>query len=171
MTKMIKLKPVIKKYMSKIENILKLEDEIKIIEAIGEIIWQKKEETEDFSSLTDEEKVFVFVDLFEGAMGEGGFQFFFSSEAGDFAEEVITSYKEIKAFKTAELISKALGLFPVKTYSSDVEKRIEFIEKADENIISGWEDLDELFFEDETEEDIVTLIVDYIKANEDQFGA
>ena len=37
--------------------------------------------------LTDEEKVFVFVDLFEGAMGEGGFQFFFSSEAGDFAEE------------------------------------------------------------------------------------
>lgn len=28
--------------MSKIENILKLEDEIKIIEAIGEIIWQKK---------------------------------------------------------------------------------------------------------------------------------
>ena len=41
--------------MSKIENILKLEDEIKIIEAIGEIIWQKKEETEDFSSLTDEE--------------------------------------------------------------------------------------------------------------------
>ena len=157
--------------MSKIENILKLEDEIKIIEAIGAIIWQKKEETEDFSSLTDEEKVFVFVDLFEGAMGEGGFQFFFSSEAGDFAEEVITSYKEIKAFKTAELISKALGLFPAKTYSPDVEKRIAFIEKADENIISGWEDLDELFFEDETEEDIVTLIVDYIKANENQFGA
>ncbi len=30
--------------MSKIENILKLEDEIQIIEAIGEIIWQKKEE-------------------------------------------------------------------------------------------------------------------------------
>ena len=64
-----------------------------------------------------------------------------------------------------------MSLFPVKAYSSDVEKRIEFIEKADENIISGWEDLDELFFEDETEEDIVTLIVDYIKASENQFGA
>ena len=38
--------------MSKIENILKLEDEIKIIEAIGEIIWQKKEETEDEKMLT-----------------------------------------------------------------------------------------------------------------------
>ena len=31
--------------MSKINNILKLEDEVAIIEAIGEIIWQKKEET------------------------------------------------------------------------------------------------------------------------------
>ena len=55
-------------------------------------------------------------------------------------------------------------------YSSDEEKRKEFIEKADENIISGWEDLDEMFFNDETEEDIVALIVDYIKANESQFG-
>ena len=35
--------------MSNIANILKLEDEIKIIEAIGEIIWEKKEETDDFS--------------------------------------------------------------------------------------------------------------------------
>ena len=156
--------------MSKIDSILKLEDEVAIIEAIGTLIWQKKEETEDFSSLTDEEKVFVFVDIFEGAMGEGGFQFFFSSESGNFAEEVITSYKEIKAFKTAELIAKALSLFPAKMYSSDEEKRKEFIEKADENIISGWEDLDEMFFNDETEEDIVALIVDYIKANESQFG-
>ena len=157
--------------MSNIANILKLEDEIQIIEAIGEIIWQKKEETEDFSTLTDEEKVFVFVDLFEGAMGEGGFHFFFNSDAGDFVEEIITSYNEIKAVKTAKLISKALELYPVTKYSPDVEIRTAYIANADENILSGWEDLDELFFENETEEDIVTLIVDYIKANENQFGA
>ena len=49
--------------MSKINNILKLEDEVAIIEAIGEIIWQKKEETGEFSDLTDAEKVFVFIDI------------------------------------------------------------------------------------------------------------
>ena len=37
--------------MSKINNILKLEDEVAIIEAIGEIIWQKKEETEELLKL------------------------------------------------------------------------------------------------------------------------
>ena len=156
--------------MSKIENILKLEDEIKIIEAIGEMIWKKKEETDDFSALTDGEKVFVYVDIFEGAMGEGGFSFFFTSEAGDFVEDIIVAYKEIKAFTTAELISKAWSLFPAKTYSTDVEIGRNFIKKADETLIGAWEDLEEEFFSEEGE-DIVSLIVDYIKANETEFGA
>jgi hypothetical protein len=103
-------------------------------------------------------------------MGEGGFEFFFSSESGNFVEEIITSYQEINAIKTAELISNAVKIFP-KGYDTNLETRIAAIEKADENTISGWEDLDELFFTNETEEDVVTLIVNYIKANETQFGS
>ena len=155
--------------MSTINNILKLEDEVAIIEAIGSLIWEKKEATEDFSALTDEEKVFVFIDIFEGAMGEGGLHFFFTSESGNFVEEIITSYQEIKAPKTAELIANAVKIFP-KTYTVDLEERQALIAKAEEEILSGWEDLDELFFTNESEEDVVTLIVDYIKANESQFG-
>lgn len=155
--------------MNTINNILKLEDEVAIIEAIGSLIWEKKEATEDFSALTDEEKVFVFIDIFEGAMGEGGLHFFFTSESGNFVEEIITSYQEIKAPKTAELIANAVKIFP-KTYTVDLEERQALIAKADEEILSGWEDLDELFFTNESEEDVVTLIVDYIKANESQFG-
>ena len=155
--------------MSKIDSILKLEDEVAIIEAIGTLIWNKKEEIEDFSSLTDEEKVFVFIDIFEGAMGEGGLEFFFTSESGNFVEEIITSYQEIKAIKTAELISNAVKIFP-KGYSTELTSRVDQIKNANEAIISGWEDLDELFFTNETEEDVVTLIVNYIKDNENQFG-
>jgi hypothetical protein len=155
--------------MSKIDSILKLEDEVAIIEAIGTLIWNKKEETEDFSSLTDEEKVFVFIDIFEGAMGEGGLEFFFTSESGNFVEEIITSYQEIKAIKTAELISNAVKIFP-KGYSTELTSRVDQIKNANEATISGWEDLDELFFTNETEEDVVTLIVNYIKDNENQFG-
>jgi hypothetical protein len=155
--------------MSKIDSILKLEDEVAIIEAIGTLIWNKKEETEDFSSLTDEEKVFVFIDIFEGAMGEGGLEFFFTSESGNFVEEIITSYQEIKAIKKAELISNAVKIFP-KGYSTELTSRVDQIKNANEAIISGWEDLDELFFTNETEEDVVTLIVNYIKDNENQFG-
>jgi len=155
--------------MSKITQILKLEDEVAIIEAIGTLIYEKNEETEDFSALTDEEKVFVFIDIFEGAMGEGGFQFFFNSEAGNFVEEIITSYQEINATKTAELIANAVKIFP-KKYTTKLEERIALIAKADDQTLSGWEDLDEIFFTNESEEDVVTLIVEYIKENESQFG-
>ena len=155
--------------MSTIINILKLEDEVAIIEAIGTLIYEKNEETEDFSALTDEEKVFVFIDIFEGAMGEGGFQFFFNSEAGNFVEEIITSYQEINAPKTAELVANAVKIFP-KKYTTKLEERNALIAKADEQTLSGWEDLDEIFFTNESEEDVVTLIVEYIKANESQFG-
>ena len=154
--------------MSKIDSILKLEDEVAIIEAIGTLIWNKKEETEDFSSLTDEEKVFVFIDIFEGAMGEGGLEFFFTSESGNFVEEIITSYQEIKAIKTAELISNAVKIFP-KGYSTELTSRVDQIKNANEATISGWEDLDEIFFNDEQEEDVVALIVEYIRNNKEQF--
>ena len=108
--------------MSKIDNILQLEDEVAIIEAIGTLIWEKKEATEDFSELTDEEQVFVFIDIFEGAMGEGGFHLFFTSEAGNFVEEIITSYQQIKAPKTAEIIANAVNIFPNK-YTTDLKER------------------------------------------------
>lgn len=155
--------------MNKINNILKLEDEVAIIEAIGTLIWEKKQATDDFSELTDEEQVFIFIDIFEGAMGEGGFHLFFTSEAGNFVEEIITSYQEINAPKTAELIANAVKIFP-KKYTTNLDERVVLIEKADEEILSGWEDLDELFFTNESEEDVVSLIVAYIKNNETQFG-
>ena len=69
----------------------------------------------------------------------------------------------------AELIANAVKSFP-GTFTTHMEERISLIEKADEEVISGWEDLDEMFFENETEEDVVSLIVEYIKANEGQFG-
>jgi hypothetical protein len=158
-----------KKRMNTINNILRLEDEVAIIEAIGTLIWEKKEATEDFSELTDEEQVFVFIDIFEGAMGDGGFQLFFTSEAGNFVEEIITSYQEIKAPKTAEIIANAVKIFP-KKYTTDLTERQTLIAKADEEVLSGWEDLDEIFFTNESEEDVVSLIVTYIKDNESQFG-
>ena len=68
-----------------------------------------------------------------------------------------------------ELIANAVKIFPTK-YNTDLNTRQSLIATADEEIISGWEDLDELFFTNESEEDVVSLIVDYIKSNENQFG-
>jgi len=149
--------------MQNIETVLKLDDEIVIIEAVGTHIWAKKE-TGDLNHF---ELTFVYVDIFEAAMNEGGLHYFFNTESGDFAAEIIQAYKDINATKTATLLTKAFQLFTVK-YTAITEDRKKVIEKMDEKIISGWEDLDEIFFTEE-EEDVVGLIVDYIRKNKSKF--
>lgn len=155
--------------MKNINEILELTDEIEIIEAVGANIWNKKNESDDFSLLNDDERTFVYIDVFEAAMNEGGFNNFFSTEAGNFALEIYKAYKDINAPKTALLLEKALGLFPEKNYKDNFEKRNKQLAKMDEMVFSGWEDLDELFFDEEQEEDIVALIVEFIKKNKDSF--
>lgn len=149
--------------MQNIETILKSEDEIAIIEAVGNQIWDKKET----GNLNDFELTFVYVDIFEAAMNEGGLHYFFNTESGDFATEIIQAYKDINATKTATILTKAFQLLTVK-YTTDTEARKKVIAKLDEKIISGWEDLDEIFFSEE-EEDVVSLIVDYIRKNKTHF--
>lgn len=149
--------------MQNIETVLKLDDEIVIIEAVGTHIWAKKE-TGDLNHF---ELTFVYVDIFEAAMNEGGLHYFFNTESGDFTAEIIQAYKDINATKTATLLTKAFQLFTVK-YTAITEDRKKVIEKMDEKIISGWEDLDEIFFTEE-EEDVVGLIVDYIRKNKSKF--
>ena len=152
-----------------INEILELTDEIEIIEAVGENIWNKKKESDDFTLLNDQERTFVYIDVFEAAMNEGGFNNFFSTEAGNFALEIKAAYKAINAPKTALLIEKALGLFPKESYNDDLEIRNKQLAKMDEMVFSGWEDLDELFFDEEQEEDIVALIVEFIRENKESF--
>lgn len=149
--------------MQNIETVLELNDEIAIIEAVGTHIWTKKE-TGDLNQF---ELNFVYVDIFEAAMNEGGLHYFFNTESGDFAVEIIQAYKDINATKTATLLTKAFQLLTVK-YTSNTEDRKKVVEKLDEKIISGWEDLDEMFFTEE-EEDVVNLIVAYIRKNKAKF--
>lgn len=152
--------------MSKLDTILASNDEIEIIEAIGTIIWSKKQ---DDDNLTTGETTFVLIDIFEGAMQEGGFHYFFENETGNFAREIVEAYKKIGATKTANIVAKAIGLFGINNFHDELNKRNNTISKLDEKVISGWEDLDEIFFNDEQEEDVVALIVNYIRNNKNEF--
>ncbi|WP_338410578.1 DUF4375 domain-containing protein [uncultured Flavobacterium sp.] len=156
--------------MSNIDKILALTDEIEIIEAVGTSIWDKKQTSNDITLLTDGERTFVYIDVFEAAMNEGGFNHFFSSESGNFAQEIKAAYTAIKAPKSALLVEKALGLFPKNSYVDHLDKRNNLLAKMDDKIFSGWEDLDEIFFNEEQTEDIVDLIVAYIRTHKNEFN-
>ncbi len=153
--------------MKNINEILTLTDEIEIIEAVGTIIWDKKQEANE---LSEEETNFILIDIFEGAINEGGFLHVFNNEVGDYTRDVLEAYKKIGAPKTANIIAKAIGSFGINNFSNELEKRKAAILKLDELVLSGWEDLEEIFFNDEQEEDVVALIVEYIRNNKSEFN-
>lgn len=71
--------------MNEIEKVLNLSSETDIILKIGEIIWGKTTPEDNcFSKLNDIEKTFVYIDLLEGQVHNGGFDQFFFNSSGSY---------------------------------------------------------------------------------------
>ena len=155
--------------MTETEKALQLETETDIVLRTGDIIWKKTEKSDDnFSNLTEAEKVFIYVDMLEGQINNGGFDQFFFNSSGDYTHEILAAYEKIKAHKTAYLIEMAIKAFPVSPVPKDTEVRREIMQNLDERISNVWDDLDNKFYE--YEENIAGLLIDYIKLNVDNVG-
>ncbi|MDQ7961302.1 DMP19 family protein [Flavobacterium lindanitolerans] len=154
--------------MKKITEILNQENEEEIILQIGEIIWHKLDYNyENISNLSEVEKTFVFVDILEGQVNNGGFDQFFFNSSGDYTYEVLKAYENIGAYKTAKLIYEAIRIFPQNPISKDTQTRREIMKSLNEGISEKWDQLDDTFYE--YEDNIIKLLVEYFKENNKQF--
>lgn len=133
-----------------------------LIEIVGTKIWEKVHKDKLWDSISIQEKNFVYIDIFEGTVTKGGFYNFFFTN-GHYTKQCIAAYKAIKANKTAQLIEQAYKL--INNIALDVDKtdRESIILNSSVKTIKEWERLDLIL--DQYEEDIETLIVDYIKQN------
>lgn len=155
--------------MTESAKALQLASETEIILRIGEIIWKKAEKGDDsFSGLTGPEKVFVYVDMLEGEVNNGGFDQFFFNSSGDYAHEILSAYEKIKACKTANLIEAAIKAFPVLPVPKDTGIRREIMQDLDEDISEVWDNLDYKFYE--YQENIAGLLIDFVKENVNEIG-
>ena len=82
--------------MTSTEIALLLNNDAEKITRIGEIIGKKIPEKDDFRSLNNCEKTFIYVDVLEHNVTNGGFIQFFFNSSGQFAHEVFHAYMEIK---------------------------------------------------------------------------
>ena len=155
--------------MTETEKALQLETETDIVLRIGEIIWKKTEKSDDsFSNLTESEKVFIYVDMLEGQVNNGGFDQFFFNSSGDYTHEILSACEKIKAYKTADLIATAIKAFPVSPVPKDTETRREIMQNLNDSSTKVWDDLDDKFYE--YEDNIAGLLIDYIKQNLNEVG-
>ncbi len=152
--------------MTSTEIALLLNNDAEKITRIGEIIGKKIPEKDDFRSLNNCEKTFIYVDVLEHNVTNGGFIQFFFNSSGQFAHEVFHAYMEIKAEKTVDILTEAIHLFPEVPVPKNLRIRQEILMKKDSNI-DLWDALDTEFYK--CEDNIIQLTLKYVRKNLSQF--
>jgi hypothetical protein len=122
---------------------------------------------DNLDKLTEQQKNFYYNQNLEREVNNGGFNQYFLNSSGNFAHETINSLKTIKADKTAEILQKAIDLFPNKTVPKNRIERQELIEKIEETSNPIWDELDQKFFV--YEDNLNSLNIQYIRQNKENF--
>lgn len=153
--------------MTAIDFALNQKQDTEIIELVGTVLWNKASEVSSFEQLSEPEKTFVYIDIFEGELNNGGLFDFFYNTSGAFAHQVLDAYQAIGAEESAAIVSQAIALFPDLPVSKDLFSRRQLLSNLKHTVLDEWEKLETQFFI--SEEAIVTLLIDYITINKTYF--
>ena len=153
--------------MTEIDFALNQKQDTEIIELVGTVLWNKASEVSSFEQLSEPEKTFVYIDIFEGELNNGGLFDFFYNTSGAFAHQVLDAYQAIGAEESAAIVSQAIALFPDLPVSKDLFIRRQLLSNLKQTVLDEWEKLETQFFI--SEEAIVTLLIDYITINKNYF--
>jgi len=150
-----------------LEDLLNSDDSNGSIIELDNFIGELCDYGDDFSKLSDHQKLFYLNQNLEREINNGGFNQYFCNSSGDNAHETILSLKAIGADKTADILQKAIDQFPDNTVPKDRDKRTEIVEQIEEAADEVWNDLDQKFYE--YEDDLNTLNIEYIKKHKQFF--
>ncbi|MFT5146134.1 MAG: hypothetical protein ACI9H1_000853 [Polaribacter sp.] len=148
--------------MTSTEIALLLNVDAEKITRIGEIIGKKIPEKDNFSNLNEFEKTFIYLDVLEDSVTNGGFIQFFFNSSGQFTHEVFQAYLAIKAENTVDILTKAIYLFPVIPVPKNLRIRQQILMEKDTNIDLR-DELDTQFYK--YEDNIISLTLAYVRNN------
>jgi hypothetical protein len=152
--------------MRSTEIALLLNNDAEKITRIGEIIGKKIPVKDNFSNLNEFEKTFIYIDILEDNVTNGGFIQFFFNSSGQFAHEIFQAYLAIKAETTIDILTKAIHLFPEMPVPKDARIRQQILMGKDSNI-DLWDALDLEFYK--YEDNIIELTLNYVRENISHF--
>lgn len=150
-----------------IDKILEIEDETTAIIELDSKLNEISEYGEKIEKLNESQKTVLFVENLEREINNGGFNQFFFNSSGDFTHETINALKTIKAFKTADIVTKSISVWPNQNVPKDRAKRQDILEEIEEQANPIWNECDEEFYK--YQDNIVTLLLDYVKSNKTDF--
>ena len=120
----------------------------------------------EMEKLSAAQRVFYLNQNLEREVNNGGFEQYFINSSGDYAYETLDSLNEIGAHRTAEILQRALDIFPDSNAQKHREERIKVITQ----LLSGsavWDKLDDEFLR--YEDNLNELNIEFIRKHHDQF--
>lgn len=111
----------------------------------------------DFGKLSRKEQVAFCISILEMEVNNGGFDQFFTNSSGYFALEVLEALKEIHAFRTADILERAIGISYQNGYPRDRAKHQEVLST---DIEEALDEIDSAFYK--YEDDLSTLVNKYL---------
>ena len=150
-----------------VNEILRMEDETLAIIKLDSVLNEISDYGQQIARLTEAQKVFLIVENLEREVNNGGFNQFFFNSAGEFAHETVTALRAIGAFKTANVVLKAISVWPYQQVPKDRSKRRMMMEEMSERASIVWEECDEKFYV--YEDKIGSLLLEYVKMNRSDF--
>ena len=120
-----------------------------------------------FTKLNESQKLVLIIENLEREINNGGFNQFFHNSSGDFTHETVAALKTIKAFTTADIVSKAIAAWPKQTVPKDRTERQAMLGQIENKANETWNQCDEEFYK--YQDDIAKLVMDFVRVNKSDF--
>jgi len=98
-----------------------------------------------FNGLSSGEKVFICVWSLKGEVDNGGFDQFFYNSSGDYADYTPTALRKIGAERVADIVDKAIALFPNGKPPQENHLRIQQLDELSDISRTQLSELDQNF--------------------------
>lgn len=150
------------------DEIWKIEDTNDFVLAFVDRVLEKSEYGSHMDKLSDCERVFYITQTCEMEVNNGGFSQFFYNSSGDFSNELVQSFQDIGAVKTAEICQKALGAFERELPVDRMEREELLDELMSDEVERILDECDTAFYR--YEENLNALNYAYIWENKADFS-
>jgi hypothetical protein len=137
------------------------------IELVGTVLWNKADKIGSFKKLSLPERNFIYIDIFESEINHGGLFHFFYNTSGEFSHEVLEAFEAINATQSASILNEAVKIFPELPVPKDIINRRFYMNNLEESILLKWDQLETKLTD--SKEDIISLLLYYIKCNKSVF--
>lgn len=153
--------------MTEIDFALNQDSDTNKIELVGTVLWNKSHAIGHFTKLSEAEQTFVLIDIFESEINNNGLFGFFYNASGEYAHEILQAFQTINAEASSNVIDKAIRVFKQLPIPKDIFERRQSIGQLSKSEIDIWSNLEAQLIE--SNEDIVKLLISYIRAHKSDF--